>query len=307
MRGAKALVKVQGLILKHCAGRHAMGRGVVAMEEAETMAQSSGGADASGSSSSSTSTSSSSSGDGVEGEEERETEKEIGGRGKKGQNMCVKVQHGRMQMQDCCVTSQRGSGVLVRGSGQICMVNTSVSHCGHHGVTAINGGLVEAQGCEVLFNTLSGINAIGKGSCVRSVSCRVHGNEDGGFNVVQGALALTSNSSVTHNRGTGVRSMGRCSWAVKNFCMISGNGWHGASVVEGGQAIVDNCTVSYNGGAGVNAFAEGSATLSRCTIVSNRYGVWAQNHGIVRAQMTKVGRNEGGDEVALAGGIHIGS
>ena len=97
--------------------------------------------------------------------------------------------------------------------------------------------------------------------------------------------------------------MGRCSWAVKTFCLISGNGWHGTSVVEGGQAIVEDCTVQHNGGAGLNAFAEGTATLSRCAIRHNRYGVWAQNNGMVRSQGAMVGPNEGGNEVSLAGGV----
>lgn len=295
VRGASTKVSVQGVILRHSVSRQRLASAVSSDESSPSIAPQDGGSG----------TSTHGSIELIERAEGREGKR--GGARGPSVGMCVKVQQGRLRLTDCSIRSERGSGVLVRGSGQICLVNSRVGRCGHHGVTAIDGGLVEAEGCEVVCNKLSGINAIGKGSCVRSVGCRVHGNEDGGFNVVQGALALTSRSEITHNRGTGVRSMGRCSWAVKTMCVISGNGWHGLSVVEGGQAIVDDCTVMNNGGAGVNAFAEGTATLSRSKVQHNRYGVWAQNHGVVRSHASLIGLNEDGNEVTLAGGAHLGS
>jgi hypothetical protein len=48
-----------------------------------------------------------------------------------------------------------------------------VSRCRQHGVCAMFGGLANVEGCNVHSNTLSGINAIGKGSCVRCTACRV--------------------------------------------------------------------------------------------------------------------------------------
>lgn len=101
---------------------------------------------------------------------------------------------------------------MVRGSSQVFLVNTQVSRCGLHGVSAVHGGLVQADGCAVHSNTLSGINSIGNGSCVRCTHCNVYGNEDGGFNVVNGALALTSFSTVALNRYVWMSLMGFKHW-----------------------------------------------------------------------------------------------
>jgi hypothetical protein len=60
-----------------------------------------------------------------------------------------------------------------------------VSHCGLHGVSALNGALVDSYMCKVCCNALSGYNAVGRGACVRCQQCQVLDNEDGGVNVIE--------------------------------------------------------------------------------------------------------------------------
>jgi hypothetical protein len=216
---------------------------------------------------------------------------------------CVEVLCGVLHMSHCVVRSEEGNGLVARGSAAALVEMCHVSHCGLHGVSAVDGALVDAYGCKVSSNALSGCNAVGRGACVRCRSCEVLDNEDAGLNVLQGALALTSASQLSANRGTGVRAVGEGSWAVQTDCTIASNGWHGVSALQGGSALVDRSSLTLNMGAGVNAFSHGHASVSNCHLLHNRFGVWSQNGARVLIDRSATGPSREGNETSLDGGV----
>ena len=216
---------------------------------------------------------------------------------------CVEVLCGVLHMSHCVVRSEEGNGLVARGSAAALVDMCHVSHCGLHGVSAVDGALVDAYGCKVSSNALSGCNAVGRGACVRCRSCEVLDNEDAGLNVLQGALALTSASQLSANRGTGVRAVGEGSWAVQTDCTIASNGWHGVSALQGGSALVHRSSLTLNMGAGVNAFSHGHASVSNSHLLHNRFGVWSQNGARVLIDRSATGPSREGNETSLDGGV----
>ena len=216
---------------------------------------------------------------------------------------CVEVLRGVLHLSHCVVRSEEGNGLVARQSAAALVDMCHVSHCGLHGVSAVDGALVDAYLCKVASNALSGYNAVGKGACVRCRSCDVLDNEDGGVNVLQGALALTSASQLSANRGTGVRAVGEGSWAVQTDCTITNNGWHGVSALQGGSALVERSSLMRNMGAGVNAFNHGRASITNSHLRLNRFGVWSQNEARVIIDHSATGPSREGDETSLGGGV----
>uniref|UniRef100_A0A7S0HRQ2 Right handed beta helix domain-containing protein n=1 Tax=Hanusia phi TaxID=3032 RepID=A0A7S0HRQ2_9CRYP len=75
---------------------------------------------------------------------------------------CLEILSGKASLSKCTIFSEEHDGITVLGSAKALLVDTQVSMCGKHGVSALHGALVEAENCKISENKLSGFNAIGK-------------------------------------------------------------------------------------------------------------------------------------------------
>jgi hypothetical protein len=85
---------------------------------------------------------------------DRLTLRHLGGEGEEdywsGGLCALKAVSGMMELTECVVSSERGTGVVVSGSGKAVLTNCSVLDCGHYGVGADGrDALVDLRDCMI--------------------------------------------------------------------------------------------------------------------------------------------------------------
>lgn len=111
------------------------------------------------------------------------------------------VQGGRLQCEDCSITSRRGCGVLCLQKAKVSLTDCEVVHCMRSGI-GVNGKQTEIEmtRCSVKQNNFSGMGVNHQARCILLRDCELTQNSYHGIWLNAGVVARWQGGSLSGNK-----------------------------------------------------------------------------------------------------------
>ena len=157
----------------------------------------------------------------------------------------VWVQHGRVVIEGCDLTSAIGAVVFITGKDTAPFINSC----------AIRDG----KDYGIVFDERA------QGTIT---NCVISRNANAGVIIMQRANPVVRNCHIRDGKHSGVY-VGLSGQGIIEQCVISGNVLAGVGISEGGNPIVRDCQIRDGQDAGVDVYEQGQGTIERCVISGN--------------------------------------
>ena len=197
---------------------------------------------------------------------------------------CVDITGGRLELEDCDISSQDLSCIHIHDGAdprvRRCRVHDSAQGAG---IAIFDRGQGVIEDCEIFANALSGVE-IKTGSAPTVRQCRMHDNKGVGALVWEKGQGVIEDCEIFANALSGVEI--KAGSATVRQCRIHDNKGSGVMVWEKGQGLIEDCDISASGYHGVESRAGGAPTVRRNRILrSTWYGgyIWQNGGGVFEA------------------------
>ena len=212
-----------------------------------------------------------------------------------GQFFAVDIAQGRLELEDCDITSRSRSAVAVHGGADPRVRRNRIHDAHASGIFVYEQGLGTFEDNDVFANALSGFEV--KGGANPTVRRnRVHDGRQNGFFVHEQGLGTFEDNDVFANALSGFEVKGGANPSVRRNRVHDGrrsglfvhdgglgsyedndivdNAGVGISVGEGGDPTVRRNRVNRNGLAGVTVYGGGRGTFQDNDLTANAEGAW---------------------------------
>jgi hypothetical protein len=188
----------------------------------------------------------------------------LGGRDKKAQ-AAVEIKSGRLEMEDCNLTSDASTVLEVRGEKSETVVRRCHLHDGKAGgVLFTDGGTGYLEDCHLYQNKLSQV-VIGKDSAPVLFGCKISHALMAGIYISEGGEGFIENCDIWGNAVGGVQCR-RGGNPRLRYCRISRNERYGVLVGEQGEGLFEECEIFENAVVGVTISQQSAPRFSACRI-----------------------------------------
>jgi parallel beta-helix repeat protein len=207
----------------------------------------------------------------------------------------VDIMQGRLELEDCDITS-RGSSCVVVHNGADPRLRRNRIHDGKQaGVLSLDNSLGTLEENDIHSNSNTGV-AIAGGANPTLRGNRIHSGRASGVWVYDQGLGVLEDNDITGNtlagveigkggsptvRGNKIRDGKQSGVYVHDQGLgvledndITGNTLAGVEISTGGSPTVRGNTISRNGGSAIRIYDEGRATASRNRLQGNAGGAW---------------------------------
>jgi F-box protein 11 len=192
----------------------------------------------------------------------------------------VDLSQGRLVLEECDVTSNALSCVLIHGpTANAVLRRCHVHHGNECGVYVLRGGEAVLESCDVERNRLSGVQV--KQASLVMTRCRIHDQPTNhGLAVLDNGQATVEDCDVFGNGLAGI-SVSQGSRPVVRRTQIHDGKEAGVLFHDHGQGTVEDCDIFGNAAAGVVIRQGSTPTVRRCRIhdQANHYGVYVSEKG----------------------------
>jgi F-box protein 11 len=197
----------------------------------------------------------------------RLTLKGIGGKDKK-TLPAVEVKSGRLEMEDCDLTSDISSVMEVKGERSEVVLRRCHLHDGKAGgIVFTEDAVGYLEECHLYQNKLSHV-VIGKGCSPTLFSCKISHALMAGVYISEGGEGFIENCDIWGNAVGGVQ-IRRGGNPRFRHSRISANERYGILVTEQGEGLFENCQVFDNARMGVTISQQSKPRFSSCQVFDN--------------------------------------
>uniref|UniRef100_A0A7S0MDV2 Protein kinase domain-containing protein n=1 Tax=Cryptomonas curvata TaxID=233186 RepID=A0A7S0MDV2_9CRYP len=230
---------------------------------------------------------------------------------------CVDVAAGRLQMQECEVTSACGVGVVVRDSARLEAKRCRVSRCGQNGLFffGMAGALIDD--CDIFENSFPGIGMDHSVDTVVKKS-RIQRGQGDGIKIYGGKGILLEGNEISHNAQVGISVEDKADPVIRNNSIHDGkscgisilseskgtiedndifcNAHPNVYVSSGASPLIRRNKIHHSGSCGVTCVDEALGTVEENDIFSNQsVGVYIMNRAnpLVRNNTIRDGEGDG--------------
>jgi nitrous oxidase accessory protein NosD len=191
----------------------------------------------------------------------------LGGKDKKAQP-AVEIKSGRLEMEDCDLTSDSSTVLEVRGEQAEAVVRRCHLHDGKAGgVLFADGGAGFLEACHLYQNKLSQV-VIGKDCSPVLSGCKISHALMAGIYISEGGEGLIEDCDIWGNAVGGVQCR-RGGNPRLRYCRISANERYGVLVTEQGEGLYEHCQIFENAAVGVTISHGSAPRFSSCRIFDN--------------------------------------
>jgi hypothetical protein len=193
--------------------------------------------------------------------------KGMGGKDKKTQ-AAMEVRSGRLEMDECNLTSDSSTIVEVKGAQSEAILRGCHLHDGKAGgILFADGAAGYLEECHLYQNKLSQV-VIGRGSAPVLTGCKISHALMAGIYISEGGEGLIENCDIWGNAVGGVQCR-RGGNPRLRYCRISANERYGILVGEQGQGLFEHCLIFENARMGVTISQQSAPRFSSCRIFDN--------------------------------------
>jgi parallel beta-helix repeat protein len=188
----------------------------------------------------------------------------------------VDIGHGRLELEDCDITSQAESCVQIHDGADPRVRRNHIHHGDGNGVEVFDGGQGILEGNDIVGNLYPQV-AVGARSNPTLRGNKIRDGKDVGVLVFEGGTGIFEENEVTGNGGAGV-AIGSGADPVLRRNVISDGAANGVEVFDGGAGRILNNDISGNAGVGVFVSEAGTAAFEGNEIFGNALGgIWVES------------------------------
>jgi parallel beta-helix repeat protein len=181
-----------------------------------------------------------------------------------GKWFCVDITSGRLELEDCDISSQSLACVAVHESA-----DPRVRRCHIHdgtagGVYVFSKGQGIFEDCDIFANALAGVE-VKTGAAPTVRRCRIHDGKQGGVFVNDEGQGVFEDCEIFANTYAGVEVKTGGVPTVRKCRIHDGRG-AGVYVHDQGQGLFEDCDVTANANSGIQVKTGSSPTVRRCRI-----------------------------------------
>lgn len=226
----------------------------------------------------------------------------------------VELARGQLELTDCLITSEYGSGVSISGPA----TNPTIQRCTF--ARCKEGGLVvseQARGiiehCTIIHNNRAGI-VITQNSNPTVRSCSISGNRSVGILVYDYGQGQILHCDISDNASAAIEIRQHGNPLIQS-CTLHKETGKGILVWEHGQGRIEDCDIANNTLAGIEIRTGGNPTVQKCKIHGSKWSgllVWEHGRGIIEAcdifsnTQAEVEIRQGGDPLLKNCKLHGG-
>ncbi|KAG2487689.1 hypothetical protein HYH03_013689 [Edaphochlamys debaryana] len=202
---------------------------------------------------------------------------------------CLLVEAGAgAQLEACSLLDASRYNAVNVGSGSRLRADRCIISGGQDGVFVYGRSTAELVGCELMSNTLQGVEVRDAGSQVHAVGTKITRNQQSGVLVAEGGMAFLTNCNSTGNNSHGLLVRGAGSMGSVKLTQASFNQQAGALITEGGRLEAVASELAGNKMCGFICWGKGSQFVANdCKITANVQAGFAIKDG-GKADLVKV-------------------
>ncbi len=231
-----------------------------------------------------------------------------------GDYLAVHIAQGRLDLEDCDVTSESLSGVLVRGGADPRLRRNVIHHANNHGVLIVEESQGTFEDNEIMANTMAGVviresstavlrrnhihdnNHHGVYMTGESTGAiednEIHGNAFPGLAILQGSNPTARRNKIYGGRQHGVYISERALGVLTDNELYD-NKYPGLVILQGSDPVVVHNHIHHNRDHGAWIDEQGLGRIEDNEIVDNtNSGVYVVDGGNPRVLRNFIGRNK---------------
>ncbi len=195
-----------------------------------------------------------------------------------GEAFGVDIAQGRLDLEDCDITSQGWSCVAIHDGADPRLRRNSIHDSNQNGIVIYENAQGTLEENEIFSNTLDGI-VIESGSKPKVRQNRIHSNKESGIYIYENGKGIVEENEIFANAYSGVQSKFGSTPVVRRN-RIYGNKQSGIFFNENGQGTIEENEIFNNAYAGISIQTGGNPTLRRNLINKNGYqAIWVSEAG----------------------------
>ena len=191
---------------------------------------------------------------------------------------CVDIGQGRLNLEDCDISSQARCGVYIHGGADTWLRSNQIHDCEKGGVLVDDNGQGVLEDNEIFANAFSGI-AIKEGGNPTVRRNRIHDGKQSGIHVYENGQGVLEDNEIFANALSGIAIKEGGNPTVRRNRIHDGK-QSGIYVYENGQGVLEDNDIFANGYAGITTKQGGNPTVRRNRITDNGYeAIWVYEGG----------------------------